>query len=83
MTQFNSFDSANELTAYLTNTLIPDLRDSGSEATADDYEDCVAHIKALQGTCRAALHLIETPGDFSALDRSDVLDELLASYKTE
>src|SRR5210317_6279 len=34
---------------FLTSTLIPDLRESGSDATADDFEDCVEIIRHLQG----------------------------------
>jgi len=45
---FNNFNDPTALCDYLTHTLIPDLRESGSEATAEDFEDCVAHIKALQ-----------------------------------
>lgn len=30
---------------YLTNTLIPDLRDSGRDATADDFEMCIKIIR--------------------------------------
>jgi hypothetical protein len=48
MTQFNNFADATELCSYLTRTLIPDLRESGSDATADDFADCVAHIEHLQ-----------------------------------
>lgn len=33
---------------FLTETLIPDLRLSGSDATADDFEDCVEIIRHLQ-----------------------------------
>ena len=83
MTTFNNFDNAAELVTYLENTLVPDLRESGMECTADDFQDCAAHIEALQATCRAALHLIETPGDFSDTDSADIQSELLAAYKTE
>jgi len=48
MPRFNNFNDPTALCDYLTHTLIPDLRESGSEATAEDFEDCVAHIKALQ-----------------------------------
>lgn len=48
MPPFHNFDDATKLCDYLTNTLVPDLRESGSEATADDFEDCVAHIEHLQ-----------------------------------
>jgi hypothetical protein len=30
---------------YLTGTLIPDLRSSGREATADDFEEAIGHIE--------------------------------------
>lgn len=42
------FDSIPELTAYLTETLIPDLKEAGSSATAEDFEDCLAAIAFLQ-----------------------------------
>ena len=29
---------------YLQNTLIPDLRESGSDATADDFETCIRYM---------------------------------------
>ena len=45
MPQFNNFDSPRELVEYLRQTLVPDLRESGSDATADDFEDCAAHIE--------------------------------------
>jgi len=35
-----------ELIVYLRNTLIPDLRESGSDATADDFEQCANEIAA-------------------------------------
>ena len=43
----NNFDTTEELVSFLNNTLIPDLRDSGSEGTADDFEDCVESIESL------------------------------------
>ena len=48
MTQFHNFNDATALCDYLENTLVPDLYESGSEATAQDFEDCVAHIRQLQ-----------------------------------
>jgi hypothetical protein len=48
MGTFNNFDSAKELVIYLRNRLIPDLRESGSDATADDFEDCCTHLDDLQ-----------------------------------
>jgi hypothetical protein len=34
--------------AYLEGTLIPDLRESGNDATADDFEFCLKIIRDLQ-----------------------------------
>lgn len=34
---------------YLENTLIPDLRESKLDGTADDFEECVRHMKGLSG----------------------------------
>lgn len=34
--------------AYLEGTLIPDLRESGNDATADDFEFCLKIIQDLQ-----------------------------------
>jgi hypothetical protein len=42
-----NFDTIEELTSYLTETLIPDLREIGSDGTADDFEDCIAAITHL------------------------------------
>ena len=36
---------------YLTEILIPDLRASGSEATADDFQTCIDMIRGLVGDC--------------------------------
>ncbi len=36
-----------EFVAYLEETLIPDLRESGHECTAEDFERCVAIIRRL------------------------------------
>lgn len=43
-----NFDNIDQLVAFLTETLIPDLRDSGSDGTADDFEDCVEAIESLR-----------------------------------
>ena len=40
-----SFDTAKKLIDYLDSVLIPDLRESGSDATADDFEDCSECIR--------------------------------------
>lgn len=37
--------------SYLQNTLIPDLMDSGSDATADDFTTCVNMIEFLLDQC--------------------------------
>lgn len=34
-----------EFIAYLKDTLIPDLRESGSDATADDFETCIRFME--------------------------------------
>jgi len=47
MRPFYNFENTEQLTSYLRNTLIPDLRDSGSDATADDFSDCATHIEQL------------------------------------
>lgn len=36
--------------SYLRETLIPDLRESGSEATADDFETCLSIMDNLENT---------------------------------
>lgn len=33
---------------YLQTTLIPDLRESGRDATADDFDDCIQIIEDLE-----------------------------------
>lgn len=40
---------------YLTNTLIPDLHDSGSHATAEDFEKCVKMINSYANNLVRAL----------------------------
>ncbi len=45
MDTFNNFDDPKELVIFLRNRLIPDLRESGSEGTADDFEDCCTHLE--------------------------------------
>jgi len=45
MRPFYNFENPAQLTSYLRATLIPDLRDSGSDATADDFSDCATHIE--------------------------------------
>ena len=39
------WDSKEEFIEYLTYTLIPDLKDSGLDATAEDFETAVHFIK--------------------------------------
>jgi hypothetical protein len=36
-----------EFIAYLENTLIPDLKESGHEYTAEDFEKCIAIMRNL------------------------------------
>jgi hypothetical protein len=45
MSAFHNFEDPKELVIYLRNRLIPDLRESGSEATADDFEDACTHLE--------------------------------------
>lgn len=40
-----NFISSEEFVSYLEDTLIPDLRESGSDATADDFEEAVFWIE--------------------------------------
>lgn len=42
-----SFDSKEEFIQYLEDTLIPDLRAGGSDATADDFEEAIFWLKEL------------------------------------
>lgn len=35
--------------AFLSDTLVPDLRESGADATADDFEQCMRIINELKG----------------------------------
>lgn len=42
-----NFKSAQKFADYLNNTLIPDLEDSGKEATAEDFEQGVDHLEYL------------------------------------
>jgi len=43
-----NFNSAREFTQYLVDVLIPDLRESGSDATADDFTEAVYWIAKLR-----------------------------------
>jgi hypothetical protein len=43
---FTDEEIDNQVT-FLKETLIPDLRDSGSDATADDFDTCVSMIEFL------------------------------------
>ena len=47
MQPFYNFENPAKLTSYLRETLIPDLIESGSEATAEDFADCATHIEKL------------------------------------
>jgi len=47
MRPFYNFEDPAKLTSYLRNTLIPDLQESGSYATAQDFADCATHIEQL------------------------------------
>jgi hypothetical protein len=38
-------DERDQFIEYLTQTLIPDLRESGRDATADDFETCVRYMQ--------------------------------------
>ena len=40
-------DEVLKFAKYLTETLVPDLRDSGSDATADDFETAAHHLEQL------------------------------------
>lgn len=42
-----SHSSVNEYISYLTETLIPDLRTSGMDATADDFIDALLWMEVL------------------------------------
>jgi len=44
----HSFDNIYALVTHLRETLIPDLRQSGSDATADDFEDCLEVISSFR-----------------------------------
>ena len=48
METFHNFETPEKLIWFLTERLIPDLRDSGQGSIADDFEDCVSHIQRLQ-----------------------------------
>lgn len=50
MRPFYNFPDPALLTRYLRNTLIPDLIESGSDATAQDFADCATHIEQLTDT---------------------------------
>ncbi len=63
----SGFDDIDHLVSFLTGTLIPDLREAGSEATADDFEDCVRAIEHLQANQRPA------PVDSEAVLRTVIL----------
>ena len=39
-----NWENVNEYIEYLRGTLVPELRDSGSDATAYDFEDAVSYI---------------------------------------
>lgn len=43
-----NFETAQDYINYLRNTLIPDLRDSGFDATADDFEEAIYWIELLR-----------------------------------
>ena len=64
-----TFNTASEYVAYLRETLIPDLRDSGSEATADDFDEAVHW---LQYTIGVAVAVVAVAG---AAAQSDGVDE--------
>jgi len=50
MRPFYNFPDTALLTSYLRGTLIPDLIESGSDATAQDFADCATHIEQLTET---------------------------------
>jgi hypothetical protein len=58
-----------EFCEYLTSTLIPDLRESGRDATADDFRTCILLVKKqatialdLLACCEEAVRLYESYG---------------------
>jgi hypothetical protein len=48
-----TFKTPAELVTFLTETLIPDLRESGTDATADDFQKCVDTICSLEKKVKA------------------------------
>lgn len=40
-----NFETADQLIEFLEETLIPDLRESGSDSMADDFEECIYYIE--------------------------------------
>ena len=45
-TQFiSNFNNKNEFIDYLKNTLIPDLKEAGNNATAKDFEEAIHWLK--------------------------------------
>lgn len=50
-----NFNTVTEYVSYLENPLIPDLRESGKDATADDFQEAIDWISKLReenGTLR-------------------------------
>lgn len=41
----DELDCAMDFGFYLVHTLIPDLRESGRDATADDFQTCAEYLK--------------------------------------
>lgn len=80
MSTFNNFEDPKELVAYLRNRLIPDLRESGSEATADDFEDCCTHLDDLQSPNEHQPNKIRIARIFST-DRETIAGYLPKNYR--
>ena len=65
---------------YLRTTLIPDLRESGMDATADDFAECCRVIDTLRNAAQDALDLL-TDGDATEQDADRVTETLTQALK--
>jgi hypothetical protein len=53
---------------YLTERLIPDLRESGKEATADDFAQCVSYMQMMRKALRGAENeVVDVKADLAIL----------------
>ena len=75
MNKFHNYENPMELVDFLEEVLIPDLRESGSNASADDFEDCAEHIKRLLSPpvedLNFGLGVSDRPEDWDAADLAD------------